>query len=67
MQIIFAAAASLAATLLAGSLGTLLALLLVPPLILSLLLLSEQLYLPAVLEVMALGAMDLAILLVGAS
>ena len=42
------------------------ALLLVPPLILGFLLLSEQLNLPTVLEVMALGAVNLAILLVGA-
>ena len=49
------------------TLGTVLVLLLVPPLVLSLLLLSKQFYLPAVLEVMALGAVDLAILLVGAS
>ena len=62
LLIIFAAAASLATMLLAGSLGTLLALLLVPPLILNFLLHSEQLHLPAVLEVMALGAVDLAIL-----
>ena len=66
LLIILAATASLAATFLAGSLGTIWAFLLVPPLILSFLLLGEQLYLPAVLEVMALGAVDLAVLLVRA-
>ena len=66
LLVVLFAAASLAATLLAGSLGTVLALLLVPPLILSLLLLSKQLDLPAVLEVVALGVVDLAVLLVGA-
>ena len=59
LLIILAAAASLAATFLDGSHGTIWAFLLVPPLILSFLLLGEQLYLPAVLEVMALGVMDL--------
>ena len=67
LLIIFAAVASLAAMLLAGSLGTLMALLLVLPLILGFLLLSEQLYLLAVLEIVAFHAVDLAILLVGAS
>ena len=66
LLVILAVATSLAAMLLVGSLGTILALLLVSPLILSLLLLSKQLDLSAVLEVVALGAMDLAILLVGA-
>ena len=56
-------AASLAATLLAGSLGTVLTFLLVPPLILGLLLFTKQLDLPVVLEVVALGAVDLAVLL----
>ena len=65
LLIMFAAVASLAATLLAGSLGTLLALLLVPPLIFSLLLLSKELNPSTVLESMAFGAMDLAVLLVG--
>ena len=63
---VLAAVTPLAAMLLAGPFGTLLTLLLVLPLILGFLLLSEQLYLPAVLEDMALGAVDLAILLVGA-
>ena len=67
LLVILSAATSLAATLLARSLGTILALLLVPPLILSFLLLSKQFDLPAVLEVVALGAVDLAILLVKAS
>ena len=66
LLVILAAATSLAATLLAGSLGTILALLLVPPLILGLLLFSKQLDLPAVVEVAALGAVDLAVLLAGA-
>ena len=64
---VLVAGASLAATLLVGSLGTILALLLVLPLILGLLLFSKQLDLAAVLEVVALGAVDLAVLLVGAS
>ena len=67
LLVILDAATSLAAMLLAGSLGTILALLLVPPLIFGFLLLCELLDLSAVLEVMALGAMDLAVLLVGAS
>ena len=66
LLVILATATSLAATLLAGSLGTILALLLVPPLELTFLLLSKQLDLPAVLEVVALGAVDLAVLFVGA-
>ena len=66
LLVILATAASLAATLPAGSFGTILTLLLVPPLILGFLLLSKQLDLSAVLEVMALGAVDLAVLLVGA-
>ena len=66
LLIILAAAASLAATLLAGSLDAIWAFLLVPPFILGFLLLSEQLNLPVVLEVVAIGAVDLAILLVRA-
>ena len=61
-----ARAASLATALLVESLSTVLVLLLVPPFILSLLLLSKQLDLPAVLEIVALGAVDLAVLLAGA-
>ena len=53
----------MAATLLAGSLSTVLTFLLVPPFILGLLLFSKQLDLSAVLEVVALGAVDLAVLL----
>ena len=67
LLIVLAAAAPLAATFLAGSFGTFLAFLLVPPFVLGFLLLSEHLYLPAVLEIVAFGAMDLAVLLVGAS
>ena len=66
LMVILAAAASLAAMLLAGSFGTVHSLLLVPPLIFSFLLLSEQLNLSPVLEVVTFGAVDLAILLVGA-
>src|SRR3989337_1365537 len=66
LLVILAVMASLAATLLAGSLGTILTLLLVPPLILGFLLFSKQLNLSAVLEVVALGAVDLAILFVEA-
>src|SRR3954464_8146258 len=64
---ILAATARLAITLLAGTLSTVLALLLVPPLILSPLLHSEELNLSAVLESMAFGAMDLAVSLLGVS
>ena len=64
---IFAATARLAVTLLAGPLSTVLAFLLVPPLIFSPLLLSKELNLSAVLEIMAFGTMDLAVLLVGVS
>ena len=64
---IFAATACLAATLLVGPLSTVLAFLLVPPLIFSPLLLSKELNLSAVLEIMAFGAMDLAVLLVRVS
>ena len=67
LLVVLATATSLAATLLAGSFGTIPTLLLVPPLILGFLLFSKQLNLLAVLEVVALGAVDLAILLVGAS
>ena len=67
LLVILVVAASLAPTLLVGSFGTILTLLLVPPFIFSLLLFCKQLDLSAVLEVMALGAVDLAILLVGAS
>ena len=66
LLVVLAGAASLAATLLAGPLWTILALLLVPPLILGLLLFGKQVDLSIVLEVVALGAVDLAILLVGA-
>src|SRR4051812_37914716 len=51
---------------LAGPLRTVMVLLLVPPLILSLLLLIKQLNFLAVLEVVALGAVDFAVLLAGA-
>ena len=64
LLVILVGATSLAATPLARSFATISTLLLVPPLILGLLLLSKQLDLPAVLEVVALGAMDLAVLLV---
>ena len=64
---ILAATARLVVTLFAGPLSTVLALLLVPPLIFSPLLLSEELNLLAVLESMAFGAMDLAVSLVGVS
>ena len=67
LLIIFVAVASLAAMLLVGSFSTIPTLLLVPPLILGFLLFSKQLNLLAVLEVMALCAVDLAVLLVGAS
>ena len=65
MLLIFAAEASSATMLLAGPLSTILALLLVSPFILSFLPFHKLLNLLAVLEVMALGEMDLAILLVG--
>ena len=64
--LLFVAAASPTATLLAGPLSTILALLLVSPFIFSLLLFCKQLNLSAVLEVMALGTVALAVLLVGA-
>ena len=64
---ILAATARLHVTLLAGPLSIVLALLLVPPLIFSPLLLSEELNLSAVLESMAFGAMDIALSLVGVS
>ena len=67
LLLILAATARLAVVLLAGPLSTIWALLLVPPLILSPLLFSEELDLSAVLESMALGAMDLAVSLVGVS
>ena len=60
-----AAASSPAGTFLAGSSSTFLGLLLVAPLLLSLLLLDKLLDFLAALEVMALGAVDLAVLLVG--
>ena len=62
-----AAASSSAWAFLAGSSSTFLGLLLVAPLVFSLLLLDKLLDFLAALEVMALGAVDLAILLVGAS
>ena len=61
-----AAASSSAGTFLAGSSSTFLGFLLVASLVFSLLLLYKLLDLLAALEVMALGAVDLAILLVGA-
>ena len=61
-----AAATSSATAFLAGPLSTTLGLLLISPFILSFLLLGKLFNLPAVLEIMALGAMNLAILLVGA-
>ena len=60
-----AAAPSPAGTLLAGSSSTFLGLLLVASLVFSLLLLDKLLDLLAALEIMALGAVDLAVLLVG--
>ena len=61
-----AAASSSAGTFLASSSSTFLGFLLVASLVFSLLLLNKLLDLLAALEVMALGALDLAILLVGA-
>ena len=61
-----AAASSPAGALLAGFSGTSLGPLLVASLVLSFLLFNELLNLLATLEIMALGAMNLAILLVGA-
>ena len=61
-----AAASSSAGTSLAGSPSTFLGLLLVAPLVFSFLLLNKLLDFLTVLEIMALGAVDLAILLVGA-
>ena len=61
-----AAASSSTGTFLAGSPSTFLGLLLVVPLIFSFLLLNELLDPLAVLKIMALGAVNLAILLVGA-
>lgn len=61
-----AAASPSAGTLLAGSSSTFLGFLLVAPLVFSLLLFHKLLDLLAALEVMALGAVDLAALLVGA-
>ena len=60
-----AAASSSAGTFVAGSTSSFLGLLLVAPLVLSFLLLNKLLDFPAALEIMALGAVDLAILLVG--
>ena len=60
------AASSSAGMFLAGSSSTFLDLLLVASLVFSLLLLNKLLDLLAALEVMALGAVDLAVLLVGA-
>ena len=64
---ILAMMARLTVTLLVGPLSAVLALLLVPPLIFSPLLLNEELNLSAVLESMAFGAMDLAVPLVRVS
>ena len=61
-----AAASSSAGTFLAGSTSSFLGLLLVAPLVFSFLLLSKLFDFLTVLEIMALGAVDLAILLVGA-
>ena len=61
-----AAASSSAGAFLAGSSSAFLGLLLVASLVFSLLLLDKLLDLVAALEVMALGAMDLAVLLAGA-
>ena len=61
-----ATASSSAGTFLAGSPSTFLGLLLVVPLVFSFLLLNKLLDFLTVLEIMALGAVDLAILLVGA-
>ena len=61
-----AAASSSAGTFLAGSPSTFLGLLLVAPLVFSFLLLNKLLDFLTVLEIMALGAVDLSILLVGA-
>ena len=61
-----AAASSSAGAFLAGSSSTFLGLLLVASLVFSLLLLDKLLDLLAALEVMALGAVDLAVLLAGA-
>ena len=61
-----AAASSSAGTFLAGSPSIFLGLLLVAPLVFSFLLLNKLLDFLAALEIMALGAVDLAILLVGA-
>ena len=62
-----AVASSSAGTFLAGSTSTFLGLLLVASLVLSFLQLNELLNLLATLEIVALGAVDLAILLAGAS
>ena len=62
----FAAASSSAGMFLAGSSSTFLGLLLVASLVFSLLLFNKLLDLLAALEVMALGAVDLAVLLDGA-
>ena len=61
-----AAASSSAGTFLAGSPSTFLGLLLVAPLVFSFLLLNKLFDFFVALEIMALGAVDLAILLVGA-
>ena len=61
-----AAASSSTGTFLAGSSSTFLGFLLVAPLVFSLLLLDKLLDLLAALEAMALGAVDLAVLLLGA-
>ena len=61
-----AAASSSAGTFLAGSPSTFLGLLLVAPLVFSFLLLNKLLDFLTVLEIMALGAVDFAVLLVGA-
>ena len=67
LLVILAAATSLAATLLAGSLGTILTFLLITPIILCPLCLDKLLNLITFMEVMAFGAVDLAVLLAGAS
>ena len=67
LLLVLVGVASPAATLLSGSLRTTLALFFVVSLVFSPLLLHQMLDLSAVLEVVALGAVDLAVLLAGAS
>ena len=67
LLVIFAVTTHLAAALFAGPLSTILTHLLVSPFIFSHLLFRKQLNLSAILEVMALGAVDLAVPLAGAT